>query len=1244
MFVTDDHNTSIYSVNMEVKSNQCHRLPFEPSQSKTTRLLELVHSDVAGPIEVKSLAGSRYILTFLDDFSHKSFVYFLKTKDQVSEHIEIFKTFAENQTGQKLKILRTDNGGEYCNSRVFNFLEKSGILHQKSCPSTPQQNSKAERLNRTLMDRARCMLAESQLPNLFWAEAVYAAAYLLNRSPCKSHSSTPEEIWSGKKPKLSHIRIFGCKAFAHVPSDRRRKLDKRATVCIFLGYSLESKAYRLYNPANRRVFLSRDVRFSESENGSTLLQHTRQKSDENGFYDFAKLPALEKIQDEPDSSPQSNQDEPDSSPQSNQDEPAVSSPQPNQDESVDVTSEDESDPDFEPPSTVSEVSALQPSSQRSRRTPQLPSKFNDFVMAVMNAEPNDPDTYQNAMESSDADIWKQAMDCEFKSQQDNKTWELVDLPPGKRPLDCRWVFRSKRDANGQIVQHKARLVVKGCAQQKGTDFEETFSPVVRYTSIRFIFALAAQLDLDIDQMDAVSAFLQGDLTEEIYMTQPIGYRDNTNRVCRLKKSIYGLKQASRAWNLKLDACLKEIGLLQSKFDTCVYYKRSDGGLLIVAVWVDDFLIFSDNKKLKKQLKTHLTKTFKMTDMGAAKFVLGFQITRDRNSKKIWISQQAYLEQVLKRFNMENSNPSRIPMSSNEKLSHQQEPKSEEERMKMNKIPYQEAVGSLLFASQVSRPDIAQAVNSVSRFNGNPGPAHWIAVKRILRYVRGTTDYKLQFDGNKSSVMHGYCDADWAADIDERRSLTGYIFVKCDAPISWCTKRQPTVALSTTEAEYMSLSAATQEALWLRGISLELMPASCIGPTRIFVDNEGARKLALNGAYQARTKHIDVRHHFVRERIQKKEIELEYIPSAEMVADSLTKPLDAEKFESYVGRSQYFHLLCKYGSKNTFTQNHFQNKCLCVRQWSLGSESIEGLFDEASPGLKHSTIDQVHRIVNIIEEALEKKNVCSGIFLDVAQAFDKVWHEGLNHKLKKMLPYQYVELLESYLSRRYFCIKQEDAYSEPRTINAGVPQGSVIGPLLYLLYTCDLPETEENTTATFADDTAILAVGESNEESTQKLNRAISRISSWTAKWRIRLNEAKSVHIDFTNRSIVKMYWLIGRQSTMTIGNKLLLYNQVLKPVWSYGAQLWGCTAPTNRQIIQRFQNSVLRCITDAPWYFRNDALHRELNVDSVDQVIKQRASAHLTRLRDHLNEEAVKLLDVEDLTRRLKRTKPHELA
>uniref|UniRef100_A0A0A9YSX4 Putative RNA-directed DNA polymerase from transposon X-element n=2 Tax=Lygus hesperus TaxID=30085 RepID=A0A0A9YSX4_LYGHE len=304
--------------------------------------------------------------------------------------------------------------------------------------------------------------------------------------------------------------------------------------------------------------------------------------------------------------------------------------------------------------------------------------------------------------------------------------------------------------------------------------------------------------------------------------------------------------------------------------------------------------------------------------------------------------------------------------------------------------------------------------------------------------------------------------------------------------------------------------------------------------------------------------------------------------------------------------------------------------------------------------KHSTIDQVHRITSIIEKALEERKVCSAIFLDVTQAFDKVWHEGLNHKLRKMLPAQYAELLESYLTDRYFRIKQDDAYSEAKKIQAGVPQGSVLGPLLYVLYTSDLPEREENTTATFADDTAILAVGNDNHESISKLRRSISRLQDWTAKWRIKMNEAKSVHVDFTNRRISyipihlnskvipyaneakylgmtldaklrwkahvkkkkeelvlkfrKMYWLMGRRSKMSIQNKLTLYNQVLKPVWTYGAQLWGCTAQSNRDIIQRFQNNVLRCCVDAYRYTRNVRLHIELQVDPVNEVIKNKPS------------------------------------
>lgn len=339
--------------------------------------------------------------------------------------------------------------------------------------------------------------------------------------------------------------------------------------------------------------------------------------------------------------------------------------------------------------------------------------------------------------------------------------------------------------------------------------------------------------------------------------------------------------------------------------------------------------------------------------------------------------------------------------------------------------------------------------------------------------------------------------------------------------------------------------------------------------------------------------------------------------------------------------------------------------------------------------KHSTIDQVHRITNIIERTLEEKKVCSTVFLDVAQAFDKVWHEGLIHKLKKMLPKQFTNILQSYLSDRKFRIRQDESYSEIKPIKAGVPQGSVLGPVLYLLYTSDIPALENNTIATFADDTAIMAIGDSHEEAVEKVQSAINTVYDWTKKWRIKLNESKSIHIDFTNKRnsyspvyinnkaipyentakylgmtldvklrwkahvkkkrdeldlrYRKMYWLLGRHSALSVHNKILLYKQVLMPIWTYGIQLWGCTKQSNIQMIQRFQNKVLRCIVNAPWYIRNDNLHRDLAMEPVSQIIKKYAEAHEHRLHHHVNVEAIQLLDTTDIERRLKRTKPFEL-
>uniref|UniRef100_A0A0K8SE75 Retrovirus-related Pol polyprotein from transposon TNT 1-94 n=1 Tax=Lygus hesperus TaxID=30085 RepID=A0A0K8SE75_LYGHE len=285
----------------------------------------------------------------------------------------------------------------------------------------------------------------------------------------------------------------------------------------------------------------------------------------------------------------------------------------------------------------------------------------------------------------------------------------------------------------------------------------------------------------------------------------------------------------------------------------------------------------------------------MVDLGEARNVLGFELSRNREEKKLWITQEKYLNEILGKFNMGSCNPAKTPSSPGDRLKKSPHEQIEES---MRNVPYQEAVGSLLFASQVSRPDIAHAVSSVSRFNSNPAPEHWTAVKRILRYIKGTTSMRLEYDGKKPSPILGFCDADWANDLEDRRSTTGYVFLK-SGPISWATKRQPTVALSTTEAEYMSASAATQEALWLRGLCEEIQPSDAEGPTMIFIDNQGALNLALNGAYQARTKHIDIRHHFLREKVRSGQLTFRYVSSKDMVADSLTKPLDCEKFQKCI---------------------------------------------------------------------------------------------------------------------------------------------------------------------------------------------------------------------------------------------------------------------------------------------------------------------------------------------------------
>lgn len=508
-----------------------------------------------------------------------------------------------------------------------------------------------------------------------------------------------------------------------------------------------------------------------------------------------------------------------------------------------------------------------------------------FAYAFMSC---DPSTFKQAVSSDSVDLWKDAMKEEFDSLQANQTWKLVDLPPGKTPIKCKWVYKTKRDTHGKVVRHKARLVAKGYTQIEGVDYHETFSPVVRFTTIRYLMAVAAKFNLNIRQLDVVTAFLHGTLEEEIFMTQPEGFSDGSKRVCKLTKSIYGLKQSSRVWNTTLNKVLLDFGLKRSSTDQCVYYFVKGNRIFIVAVYVDDIIIFSNNNEMETKLTKVLFDEFKMKDMGEISSVLGIRVTRDRKSGTISLDQANYIVDLLSRFNMSKCNALATPMDANQKLTKKMCPSNEEEA----KEPYRQLVGALQFCVQVSRPDICFAVNVLSRYNQNPGKAHWAAAKRVLRYLKGTIDKKITYT-KQSTEIQGCCDADWAGDEDERKSTTGYVFTFPNGAISWCSKRQPTVAISTTEAEFMSMTAAIQESIWLKQIENEIF-ANSIRTIKLYCDNIGAINFAINNTYSARTKHIDIKEKFVHQKVREKFVDLIHLATNEMPADMLTKPLSSIK--------------------------------------------------------------------------------------------------------------------------------------------------------------------------------------------------------------------------------------------------------------------------------------------------------------------------------------------------------------
>jgi hypothetical protein len=484
--------------------------------------------------------------------------------------------------------------------------------------------------------------------------------------------------------------------------------------------------------------------------------------------------------------------------------------------------------------------------------------------------------------------WYDACNQEYNSLKERNVWELVDKPSDRKTVKGRWVFTVKSDG-----RKKARFVAKGFTQIFGLDYEDTFSPVARFETVCLLLALAALKDWDIESLDVKTAFLYGKLEEEIYMEQPEGYvqKGQESKVCRLLRAIYGLKQAPLQWNKELHKSLLKMGFKRSISDTGVYYQHIGNEIVIIVVYVDDALFMGSNSKLLKQKKNEFLKVWECRDLGEAKEYLGIRIIRDRKNRTLTLDQSAYAQKVVQRFVLDKAKSARTPLPTGYNPN-----KNDADPDPKLRSLYQSVIGSLLYIMLGTRPDIAFAVIKMSQFSANPSQDHLNRALYIVRYLAGTMSTAICFGGKTETGFISYSDSDWGMDLETRRSTTGYAIFLANGLVSWLSKRQKTISLSSTEAEYKAMSETGRQISWIKSLFEEL--GYLIPPVPMHCDNQGAIFLAQNPVVEGRSKHIELSEHYIRECVQDTEkVTLHYIRTEEQVADIFTKNLGPSIFET-----------------------------------------------------------------------------------------------------------------------------------------------------------------------------------------------------------------------------------------------------------------------------------------------------------------------------------------------------------
>lgn len=929
-------------------------------QTQAAQAFDRIHIDVIGPIKPKGIDGSEWAILMTDDKTRCRWVYPLQRKGDAHRAIVNFCEMIKTQYGSYPKSLRMDNGTEYGGGTLKAYCSRRGISIEFTVPYTPEQDGVSERTNRTIIEKTRTMIIEiierkahlavaaltdDQLKAI-WPEIIKTAVYITNRTATLNSKATPLELLHSEqgatlKPDLSHMRIIGCNAHYHIHKEKRvqsAKFGNRSNIGILIGYE-GNTIYRIYDP-ERGVIRASAVVFEEDSTPAILtavqsddsdLEPYNYKADSEAAQPLSPAtiaaevrPPEATIRDHIAITHENEGESLDTNLESDNERTIVVQRRRRRQRPTVVEADDQEDIDRQLQLQASiesdtqrgadvitrrseriqrSTNARQPRLQRKgsleanywaldqRHWAFLSAHVTAFTVHLPSSTIKEPTTYKQAISSRESEHWQAAMKAEYDSLIQNETWQETEPPSGTHVLRGRWVYALKWK-DGHIERYKARWVAKGFEQLYGVDYEQTFAGVAKSVAIRILIALAAHFDWEIEQMDAVTAFLNSRLDENVWIQLPTGYENGT-RACRLKKGLYGLKQAARLWALEVRKLLRELGYQMIPADECLYWHPEKG--VYVATHVDDFLILGANTNAIQELKSQLSKRFTMKDLGQCHTFLGIEISRNRKDRTIHLCQKSYIEKVLRVFGMESATGKATPMEANgTQILKANTKQASEEDIKL----FQSIIGSLMYAMIQTRPDIAFAVCFLSRFLSNPTAAHIQAAHRVLRYLGHTKTLGVTYHG-KEKGFKGCSDSDWGADINTRSSTSGYLFFLHGGVITWKTGRQKTVALSSTEAEYYGLSNATREALWLRSLLRSLGYDEGLDPVVIEGDNQGSLALTENPEFHQRTKHIDIKHHFLRQEVDEKRVAFSYVETTKLAADGLTKPLNSMKHAAFV---------------------------------------------------------------------------------------------------------------------------------------------------------------------------------------------------------------------------------------------------------------------------------------------------------------------------------------------------------